>query len=447
MVAAVGACAVMCTAATGFAANTVSIESVSILDSESSVVNTYTDDLSNISLDPSQLLEVTVKLSIDTEETAIGDEEVTFLSHLALGDTGEALGNSNIQYIDQKAVDGEGKAVVRFRPRMTIGENGAGSFVAMTGGTGVEQVGSFNYTVASAKKAMTLTNTGTGSVQDTDDTTDLQFTVVADPLPESLTVKIDNDTVEAVFVKETGVLTISNANINKAVGTHTVTVSAEGYLDASANYVVTHVDSPITDKDAAQAALDNMVIPEMDENKTVTMPATVPVAEDNFTVHYEAEGTLNGVTLSGNKLTLDDGVFAAKATVNAYLGEKAQGISRQITVYLVPSDTTVSYGNIGLYQNGSGADAFANDADFSAALSSHANDLLADRVTALNITLGRGETTDVPQFTQTLDYDQDGKIVLAEYRIFKLMLEGDENYTPTKIKAARADWLANHPNN
>ena len=129
------------------------------------------------------------------------------------------------------------------------------------------------------------------------------------------------------------------------------------------------------------------------------------------------------------------------ATVTAYVGDKSQNIATTKDVYLVPSTTTVSYGNINLLANASGEDAFASDTDYKTAIDANSAAILAGRAKALNIALGRGDKEkDVPQFTETLDYDKDGKMVLAEYRIFKLLMEGDPIYTPSELKNARASW-------
>lgn len=458
--AAVGALAMVCMAVPGFAENSTSFEQVRVLDNESNVMKTYTAEqiaAGGVSLSPGQLLEVTVKLSGEEDEYLDG-AQATFLSHLVLGEE-DSLDNTTIQYVDQDTIDEDGTIVVKFRPRTTIGTDGLGSFVAMAGGTDVATANTFNYTVKEADKIISMSITS-GEEMFSNDLTNIVITISGDNgVPAGLTeVKIDDTTVPDTgytYDSETGTLTILAASLAGDVDDHSISIAADGFIAPTpVTYVVNQrQNATIENPEDSKDALDDMTIGDLDDNYTVTLPSAVEVDGDSQSVAYtlpEGAALPDGVSMNKNKLTLDHETrFAAKVVLNASVGVDSEGnpVAVQKTVYLIPKNTTISYGNVGLFADANGEDAFADDDAYRAAIAATGNEkeILANRAIALNFALGRGDKNkDVPQFDETLDYDKDGKLVLAEYRIFKLMMGGADGYAPSDITTAREAWLASH---
>ena len=440
MVAAIGAFALLSSASIcASAQNSVAVQKVDILGMDGNIARTYTA-VDNITLTPSELMQVTIQLS-DEAKAAVKEGEVTFLSYV----DGEenALSNDNIQYIDQKTSDDSGSVVIRFRPRTTIGQ---GEFAARIGGVNVAEAGSFSYTVAEADKTMSLT----GSAAITEGSTEAAaFTL--DPVPTSdVTVTIDKGKAGSEKVLAAteysctpeGTLSILNAG-SYAVGEHTVTVSAEGYTDASAKFEVLKKTVDVTDEEKAELEkkLTEITATPVEGNaKSVTLPGVVTAGEKEFAVSYTLKDNANNnVTLDGTTLTLASDVFAAKVVVTAKVGDSITGDNR---IYIVPADTKIAFGNIGLFADANGGDAFADDDSFKAVLdnSDNANEFLAEKAIALSLALRKatGDTagSDLPVF-DVLDYDRNGTITLAEYRVFKLMLAGQEGFKPSDIAAQR----------
>ena len=410
--------------------NKTSVKKIEILDTTgANILNTYTDTNANITLDPSNLMQVTIKLS-DAADNAVNGGQVTFLSSKDV----QALDNTNIQYIDQKTSSAEnGTVTVRFRPRATVGQ---GAFVARAGGENVTELASFTYTVQEAAKAMTLNGVNASVVKDSG--VAATFTLVANPLPaaDKITVTVDDTkTTDYTYDATTGAFAITNASAYPVGDNHNVTISADGYIAASAAFAVTEPEVVIQpgDEKLVEDALDTITATPSAEGTSVTLPATV--TEKNYPVTYALASENNNVSLTGNTLTLTGSAFAARATVTAKVGT----MEMQKTVYIVPTGKTVSFGNIGLFTNGEGEDAFTNDPDFEAVLGGdNAEELKRERAVALSLALNKVEKDNLngrlPTF-ETLDYDENGTITLAEYRVFKLMTAG--TYKPSAIAEAR----------
>lgn len=414
--------------------NKTSVEKIEILDTTgANILNTYTDTNANITLDPSNLMQVTIKLS-DAADNAVNGGQVTFLSSKDV----QALDNTNIQYIDQKTSSAEnGTVTVRFRPRATVGQ---GAFVARAGGENVTELASFTYTVQEAAKAMTLNGVNASVVKDSG--VAATFTLVANPLPaaDKITVTVDGTaTTDYTYDATTGAFAITNASAYPVGDNHNVTVSANGYTDASATLAVTEPEITIDpdDEKLVGDALDTITAtPSPENNKSVTLPATVPGKEKNYPVTYTLAEANENVTLTGNTLTLRGNVFAARATVTAKVGTK----TAQKTVYIVPAGK-VSFGNIGLFANSAGEDAFTNNFDFGAVIAKdNTAEFERERAVALSLALNKVEKAQLngqlPTF-ETLDYDGNGVITLAEYRVFKLMIAGATGFKPEDIAEAR----------
>lgn len=451
------ALAMICSMVTAFATNTVVIEKVEVLtEGVEAAAATYTGELTGITLKQDQLLKVTLSLK-DSEEALLENGDITFLSY-ASGIEPEALSDANIQYIDQGSVaTGDHKVVVTFRPRTTIEP---GIFEAKVGGTDANAV-TFSYTVTEAEKNLVLTST-CGNI--TTAAGDATFAVTVEDgsaAPEALTsVKVDGN--DVAFTYENGTLTIANANVG-AVGTHSVVVTADGYKASNAaSYTVSAPPSaPITPDQAgdAQDALDKIEFaPEVQDDGTsvIEIPGSVNIGTEEEPVSADVVPT---VTMNSADKAVDYDEATGKITYNpnaegahfvskvvittTIKGENGNDVTSKKTVYLAPSaDTTAAFGNFAVIAAADGTDAFTDDTKLADADDSEINNA---RIEALNITLGRQNMDTVFKAEDTLDYDQDGYFVLAEYRIIKLMFEGtDPLYKVNALNAARADWLEAH---
>lgn len=430
------AAAMSCSMISAFA-NTVSIESIKVLNNASDAGTAA--DKSSVSLTPEQLLQVTVKLSPESGAT-LSAGDITFLSYKPAEDGAEqVLDNTTIQYVDQQTTtidNNAGTATITFRPRTGLGK---GTFTAKAGGTDVTTAESFNYTVAEedADMTMTLSNATVeagGSITVTlasGETKIVGATVKATKSDDSTVV----NAVESEAKDGTYILTFATA------GTYSVSVDkVEGYKQVAAQNVTVTAKTPTgpsdEDKNNAQNGLDNAIGNISKGTSEIDLPSTVTTTEkpDGYTISYTIEDTNSNAEISGGKLTLKEGKFGAKVQLKADLGN---GVSNTKTVYLFATGTnedSISFGNIDMIAAADGSDAFAYNDKFEA-ISDY--DYTAAAAEILNLALGRGNIANVPK--GAVDINLDGTVTLAEYRMFKLLIDSSEKYyVPSAFAAARS---------
>lgn len=432
------AAAMSCSMISAFA-NTVSIESIKVLNNASDTTAAALTKDAAVSLTPEQLLQVTVKLSPDSGAT-LSAGDITFLSYKGDGTT---LDNTTIQYVDQQTTtidNNAGTATITFRPRTGLG---MGTFTAKAGGTDVTTAESFNYTVAEASKTMTMTGTNvsfevggtaTFELKDKDSAAFADGTAMTVKNGTTTLTTTTSDT-DVYYAYASGVLSVYNL----PVGNHNISVSIDGYNDASAAVVVT-AKTPTgpsdEDKNNAQNGLDNAIGNISKGTSEIDLPSTVTTTEkpDGYTISYTIEDTNSNAAISGGKLTLKEGKFGAKVQLKADLGN---GVSNTKTVYLFATGTnedSISFGNIDMIAAADGSDAFDDDTSFEA-IGSH--DYTAAAAEILNLALGRGNIANVPK--GAVDINLDGTVTLAEYRMFKLLIDSSEAYyVPSNFAAARS---------
>ena len=429
------AAAMSCSMISAFA-NTVSIESIKVLNNASDAGTAA--DKSSVSLTPEQLLQVTVKLSPESGAT-LSAGDITFLSYKPAEDGAEqVLDNTTIQYVDQQTTtidNNAGTATITFRPRTGLG---TGTFTAKAGGTDVSTADTFSYTVAEedADMTMTLSNATVeagGSITVTlasGETKIVGATVKATKSDDSTVV----NAVESEAKDGTYILTFATA------GTYSVSVDkVEGYKQVAAQNVTVTAKTPTgpsdEDKNNAQNGLDNAIGNISKGTSEIDLPSTVTTTEkpDGYTISYTIEDTNSNAEISGGKLTLKEGKFGAKVQLKADLGN---GVSNTKTVYLFATGTnedSISFGNIDMIAAADGSDAFDDDTSFEA-IGSH--DYTAAAAEILNLALGRGNIANVPK--GAVDINLDGTVTLAEYRMFKLLIDSSEAYyVPSNFAAAR----------
>lgn len=429
------AMAMACSPIGGFAAeNSVSITKVEILNdgTETTVAKTVenpTAATEGITLTTAQLMRVTAVLKSGEANTA---GEISFLSNISDSQT---LDNNTIQYVDQQTYTaGENEVVtITFRPRTTIGQSGIGTFVAKAGGTDVATAATFNYTVEAPKSNMTFTATTSTSIKPNQT---VSFTLKdGETNVEGATVSAavaGGTPINAVYAD--GVYTITFAE----AGTYTVTATKDGY------------NTPTT---ITVSVVENTTVPEEEKEEVtnslkeglngVTQGAaesTLPDKAGAYNISYTIDATDGKVNKTDNKLSLADGVFAAKVTVNASVGEN---ITEQKVIYLVRDNTkNISFGNLALISTAAGEDAFASTEKLNAA---SVDDVAknAIKVEALNYALDRA--VPISAIKSAIDYDMNNDVTLSEYRMLKLLFEGNENFTADKLTAQRSSWLPQQP--
>lgn len=428
------AAAMSCSMISAFA-NTVSIESIKVLDSADDTTAAALTKDAAVSLTPEQLLQVTVKLSPESGAT-LSAGDITFLSYKGDGTT---LDNTTIQYVDQQTTtidNNAGTATITFRPRTGLG---TGTFTAKAGGTDVSTADTFSYTVAEedADMTMTLSNATVeagGSIIVTlasGETKIVGATVKATKSDDSTVV----NAVESEAKDGTYILTFATA------GTYSVSVDkVEEYKQVAAQNVTVTAKTPTgpsdEDKNNAQNGLDNAIGNISKGTSEIDLPSTVTTTEkpDGYTISYTIEDTNSNAEISGGKLTLKEGKFGAKVQLKADLGN---GVSNTKTVYLFATGTnedSISFGNIDMIAAADGSDAFDDDTSFEA-IGSH--DYTAAAAEILNLALGRGNIANVPK--GAVDINLDGTVTLAEYRMFKLLIDSSEAYyVPSNFAAARS---------
>ena len=438
------AMAMACSPIGGFAAeNSVSITKVEILNdgTETAVatVEKPTAETTGIKLTTAQLMRVTAELKDSTPANIAG--EISFLSNC--GGENVTLDNSTIQYVDQQTYDGTTAVTITFRPRTTIKDNGIGTFVAKAGGTDVATAATFNYTVETPKSNMTFTATTSTSikpnesvsfeVKNTDGTAISGVTLSATTGAEGFTPLTattgDNGTASITFA---------------AAGTYTVTATKDGY-NTPTTITVTVVENttvPEADKPAVEGSLSNKLNGIAQGGVSATLPGQAEGTGVNYDIAYTVSAPVGKATYNeaDKTITLNDGVFAAKVTVNANIGET---ISEQKVIYLVRDNTkNISFGNLALVSTADGADAFASTTALSGAnvASTVINEIKVD---ALNFALDRATPDSAIQ--SAIDYDMNNDVTLSEYRMLKLLFEGNENFTADKLTAQRSSWLPQQP--
>lgn len=423
------AAAMSCSMISAFA-NTVSIESIKVLNNASDAETAA--DKSSVSLTPEQLLQVTVKLSPDSGAT-LSAGDITFLSYKGDGTT---LDNTTIQYVDQQTTtidNNAGTATITFRPRTGLG---TGTFTAKAGGTDVTTAESFNYTVAEASKTMTMTAdtqtiTAGGSVVIT-----LKDSDGAPVDGAAVTATAENVTAVSGTTDSKGQCTLTFTT----AGTYTISAVKDNYTLGSTITVQVNSAStsvPTEDVDSAKAGLENAIknIPTNGKLSSITLPSNKVITDNNqngYEIKYEISSNA-AVQLTGNELKLADNYFGAKVQLTAKLGDN---VADTKTVYLFKDGVTednISFGNIDMIAAADGSDAFDDDTSFEA-IGSH--DYTAAAAEILNLALGRGNIANVPK--GAVDINLDGTVTLAEYRMFKLLIDSSEvYYVPSNFAAAR----------
>ena len=426
------AMAMACSPIGGFATeNSVSITKVEILNdgTEATVAKTVenpTAATTGITLTTAQLMRVTAELKDSTPANIAG--EISFLSNF--GGENITLDNSTIQYVDQQTYDGTTAVTITFRPRTTINNGGIGTFVAKAGGTDVATAATFNYTVEAPKSNMTFTATTSTSIKPNESVSFSLKDGETNVTDATIQAKNGDTVYNATYDGNTGLYTITFA----AAGTYTVTATKEGY-NTPTTITVTVVENTTVPDDKKEEVTNGL----KDGLNNVTQGApesTLPSKAGDYDVEYTITVPGNKITQDGNKISLKEGVFAAKVTVTAKVGED---IEEQKVIYLVSDpNADIAFGNLGLVSTDSGSDAFADDTAFENVRGT--TDVTLTQVEALNYALGRKDITESPIKT-AIDYDKDGYVVLAEYRMFKLMLEGNEIYKPSELLKVRAEWV------
>ncbi len=434
LLAGAAALAMSCSMVTGWA-NGVEIVDVKVLnsadDSGTSFKNAETGVIGNVKLNTEQMLQVTVKLTNgEAENPAVAAGDVTFLSNI----DGESvtLNNSTIQYVDQQTVSTtDGTATITFRPRMSIGTQGVGSFIAKAGGTDVATTAEFNYTVETPKEDMTVypesvtIKSGESAV----------FTV-----PEGMTnvvVKEGSTALDSSAVSYSGTtLTITGLT---EVKSHELVISAAGYNDKAVTVVVNSavVEIPVGDVGNVETALGN----GLDEVVQGGTSAELPAKAGDYDVAYsipDGDPNKEKVTLTDNTIALKSGVFAAKVTVSASVGKNGQ-VKDTKDIYLVADpNVNISFGNLDLISDSNGADAFASSTALSNAALTETQ-MTGIKAEALNYALDR-RTPDAA-INSAVDYDLNGDVTLSEYRMLKLMFEGAEGFGADNMVNSRQTWI------
>lgn len=430
------AMAMACSPIGGFATeNSVSITKVEILNdgTETAVAKTVenpTAATEGITLTTAQLMRVTAVLKSGEANTA---GEISFLSNI---NGSETLDNSTIQYVDQQTYTADENEVVTitFRPRTTIGQSGIGTFVAKAGGTDVATAATFNYTVEAPKSNMTFTATTSTSIKPGQSVSFSLKDGAENVIGATIQAKNGDTVYNAMYDESTGLYTITFA----AAGAYTVTATKDGY------------NTPTT---ITVSVVENTTVPEEEKEEVtnslkeglngVTQGAaesTLPDKAGAYNISYTIDATEGKVNKTDNKLSLTDGVFAAKVTVNASVGEN---ITEQKVIYLVRDNTkNISFGNLALISTTAGEDAFASTEKLNAA---SVDDVAknAIKVEALNYALDRA--VPISAIKSAIDYDMNNDVTLSEYRMLKLLFEGNENFTADKLTAQRSSWLSQQP--
>jgi len=464
------------------AANTITIEKVEILDGTGRVKETYTSFTDAIGVQQgAEVIKVTGKLETVPAEgeaaTAVSGGAATYLAYASAVDSGEegapVLGNDTIEYIDQMNTGSDGIVSFTYRNRDSFEGSSmipaAGAPVAITakmGGTDVSTVAQFSYNVEADLPILTLTKgVGSFSFTQTQAAADANYTLTSNAydtveeeqvmrLPAAITVKVGTTTVAAEnYTYASGALTIKKDYLNTlAVGTHTLTVQAEGFNEAfdGTAFSVAILAFDEDQNAAVEEALGSLTIPDSAADGSVTIPTVnSDVAPYGMEISV-AEVDNNKVTIdtATNKISLKSGVPFAKVTVT--VGVIGSTETKQETVYMIPENVHPAFGNIGLHVE-DGEDAFAYDPEadetetntsFSTYVTTKAADFADDIATALSVALDDTKADALPHFEDALNFDGEEGLTLAEYRIYRLLMAGgvDGIHTFTAVNAARAAY-------
>lgn len=449
---------------TAFATNTVVIESIEVLeDGEVNPVATFAATADDITLKQDQLLKVTLSLK-DSENAPLNDGDITFLSYVKDTAT-NALADTNIQYIDQGSVatTQDNKVVVTFRPRTTI-NNSIGFFEAKVGGTDATAV-DFEYEVTSADVNMTVSG---GAAFYDEQEANVEFTTNVLSTGSISAVKIGADalTVDTDYTLDTTgdyiKVTVLQAKVaTLAVGTHTVTISADGFVDGTGTIKINEKEYvvPDDDKDEAQSglgtalggAINTDIAPEEDGSFVVSglNDVTVNVGGQDKKVEFTLDTTAStpGVAIdeAGN-LTYTpvqgESPFVGKAKIEAKVGSNVSVVK---DVYFIPAGVTIGFGNVTALDN-SLADAFKPEGTddekieaFEAWVAANEGPVKAAKDLALAVAAGRAEADTIAQATETLSFNGDEIITLNEYNIYRKMVEGFNGYDIVTVNSKRAE--------
>lgn len=445
------AVAMSCSMITGWA-NTATISQVKVTGTDG-YTQTFTDSFENIKIDPSHLVEVTVDIKND-DTTPATEVEATFLSYKDPGAETLVLSDSNIMYVDQATTDKEtGKAVFKFRPRTgTTVDAWVGDFIAKAGGTAVTDVDDVAYNVGALAKILGL-EAVTAEVFAGGDNIVLNVSCTQNSVgvnvPSFVVTKtstVDGASAEEIatdsynYNAENKTLTINNNAFE--VGTYNIAISATGYT-ASANVLVTVKEEeqevqpdeiPEGKEEETEVALNNATVNVTDN--VATLPTEITVGEEKLTVVSEVinKDTLSDVTISGNTVTYNKETatkFAEKVTIVTTVGTGENAKTKTQNIYFVKDDSVpVSFGNVSAIATTAGNDAFASQSNLKEVNEADLNTARAD---ALNIALGKGDKTQVLNWKQSLDFNNNDEIAISEYFIMKRMIEvrdtADDNHT------------------
>lgn len=435
------AMAMACSPIGGFATeNSVSITKVEILNdgTETAVatVEKPTAETTGIKLTTAQLMRVTAELKDSTAANTAG--EISFLSNF--GGENVTLDNSTIQYVDQQTYDGTTAVTITFRPRTTIGQSGIGTFVAKAGGTDVATAATFNYTVEAPKSNMTFTATTPADIKPGQSVSFSLKDGAENVIGATIQAKNGDTVYNAMYDESTGLYTITFA----AAGTYTVTATKDGYNTPTTITVsvVENTTVPDADKPAVEEELDKKLDNIAQAETSVTLPGKSGAAsgDETYDISYTINAPESKVVRDGNTISLAENVFAAKVTVEAKIGED---ITKQKVIYLVKDKTqNISFGNLALISTTAGEDAFASTEKLNAAnVDNVAKNAI--KVEALNYALDRA--VPISAIKSAIDYDMNDDVTLSEYRMLKLLFEGDVNFTADKLTAQRSSWISQQP--
>ena len=436
------AMAMACSPIGGFAAeNSVSITKVEILNdgTETAVAKTVekpTAATEGITLTTAQLMRVTAVLKSGEANTA---GEISFLSNI---NGSETLDNSTIQYVDQQTYTADENDVVTitFRPRTTIGQSGIETFVAKAGGTDVATAATFNYTVEAPKSNMTFTATTSTSIKPGQSVSFSLKDGAENVIGATIQAKNGDTVYNAMYDESTGLYTITFA----AAGAYTVTATKDGYKTQTTITVnvVENTTVPEEDKPVVEGSLSDALNDIAQGGVSAALPGKAAGTGANYDIAYTVSAPVGKATYNeaAKTITLNDGVFAAKVTVTANIGET---IREQKVIYLVRDKTNnISFGNLALISTDAGADAFASNTAFNSVTVDDATKTEI-KVDALNYALDRA--VPISAIKSAIDYDMNDDVTLSEYRMLKLLFEDNENFTADKLTAQRSSWLPQQP--
>lgn len=432
----------------------IEITKVEVLNSADSVAGEYTDlDSATIRLTEAQLLRVTA------EVTGVEDAQISFMSY---ADDAVEYTDATIQYLDQKAASG-GVATFTFRPRSAR----TGTFVAMTGATSITVADSFDYTVVAADKDMMVKGGKTYYANMIADTT-LTITGVIEEITSvtlgetPLSAETDY-TVETNETAGTTSVTIKADAIPTTTGTYTVTISAEGYKDGTAEIKVLPALEELDKENVAEAekALDTTIEetlekPDVDDEGNYTIDLsdqTVTVAGTEQTITFEIEHRDAGVEEKDGNLVFnpnaENAPFVGKATVKVTM---AANVTTTKEVYIIPQNTTISYGNVTALTGSSikddafdltkleGATDEAKNESFNAWVADNKQAVTDAKIKALAIGAGRADADTIAAADDTLNFNRDDVISLNEYNIYRKMMNGFKDYGIVDVNNARAQY-------